>query len=123
MDREVWLRGVYTSDRFLGSGVSDFLARYKYTDPEVIPAFERLGELDIEVFKSDIPWDDYDRTGHCYRRMSWAKEDEKLEYQQYKEEYEAALANIIEDKREIMRRFCEEGLGGVERKFYEYYDK
>ena len=123
MDRDIWLRGIETSDRFLGSGMHEFLARYKYTDPEVIPVFERLGELDIEVFKSVIPWEDYNNTGNIYMQMYTAKEYEKPEYQQFKKEYEAALANIREDKREIMRQFCEEGLGGVERKFYEYYIK
>ena len=101
----------------------DFLAGYKYADHGIDAAFERLGELDIAVFKSVIPWDDYNNTGNCYRRMYHAKEYEEPEYQHYKEEYEAALANIKEDKREIMRQFCEEGLGGVERKYYEHYIK
>ena len=110
MNDKVWLRGIETSDKFLGSGRHSFLARYNYTDPEVIPVFERLGELDIEVFKSDIPWSDYKNTGNCYKKMYDAKEYEEPEYQQFKEEYEAALANIREDIREIMRQFCEEGL-------------
>jgi len=123
MDRKVWQRGIDTSDRFLGSGMHEFLARYNYTDPEVIPVFERLGELDIEVQKAVIPWQDYKNTGDCYRRMCWAKENESPDYQQYREEYEAALANIKEDKRDLMRRFCEEGLGGVRKKHDEYYIK
>ena len=123
MNRDIWLRGIETCGRFLGGGLYDFLAGYKYADKGIDAVFERLGELDIEVFKSDIPWDDYVKTGNCYQRMFFAKEYDKPEYQQYKEEYEAALANIKENKREIMRQFCEEGLGGAERKFYEHYIK
>ena len=123
MNRDNYLRGLEASNKFLGQTVHNILGRFESTDPEVIAAFERLGELELEVMNSAIPWEDYKNVGDSYRLMYYGKEYKVPKYQMLKEAYETALASIIEDKRDLVRLFCEEGLGGVEKKFYEYYIK
>ena len=123
MNKENFLRGLKVADRFLSLSVHNVLARYESTDPGITAAYERLGELDLEVMNSAIPWEDYQKAGSSYDLLYYGKEYKSPRYQILEEAYETDLANITEDKRDLMRLFCEEGLGGVEKKFYEYYIK